>query len=134
MDTGMTMIAGVRPLLMAVAVLVSACAPSPAVAQLPKPNAPLQVATGEQLTISLDANPTTGFEWRLATPLNEKVVALVGHAYQPPDNSRIGAGGTDVWTFKAVGSGSTTIILEYRRPWEKDTPATERKTYPIVVR
>ena len=130
----MTTMVAVQPLLAAVAVLVSVCSSSRAPAQLPKPNAPFQIASGEQLTISLDANPTTGFEWQLAAPLDEKVVALVKHAYQPPDNSTIGAGGTDVWTFKAVGPGSTTITLDYRRPWEKDTPAAERKTYPVVVR
>ena len=113
---------------------VSACRHIPATAELPKPNAPLQIVTGEQLTIALDANPTTGFAWQLATPLDQTVVTLVNHAYQPPDDSKIGAGGTDVWTFKAIGPGSTIITLEYRRPWEKDSPAAERKTYRVVVR
>ncbi len=119
---------------MAMLILGAACSTQPTAAQLPKLNAPLQVAQGEQLTISLDANPSTGFAWQLATPLDEKVVTLVSHANQPPDNSSIGASGTDVWTFKAVGPGSTAITLEYRRPWEKDVPAAERKTYSLLVR
>ena len=123
-----------RPLGLLAVVVVAACsAPSPTV-QLPRVNGPLQVVKGEQLTISLEANPTTGFAWELAAPLDTKVVALVSHDYQRSDAARVGAGGTDVWVFKAIGAGSTTIALEYRRPWEKDSPPADRKTYPIVVR
>lgn len=121
-----------RPLWWSLVLLVTACHSS-AVVRMPHPGGPLEVAKGEQLTITLDANPTTGFEWQLATPLNEKVVTQVGHEYQRSDTAAVGAGGSDVWTFKAVGTGSTTIVLEYRRPWEKDMPDVERKTFSVVV-
>jgi inhibitor of cysteine peptidase len=116
------------------ALLMTSCVHQPPAAHIPEPNGALEVAKGHQLTITLDANPTTGFEWQLAAPLEEKVIALVGDRHQQPDTSRVGAGGTDVWTFKAVGTGSTTIVLEYRRPWEKGQLPAERKTFPVVVR
>jgi inhibitor of cysteine peptidase len=124
-------------MLLPMALLATACAQQPApppAAHLPKLNGPLEVAKGDPLTITLDANPTTGFQWQLAQPLDEKVLKLVTHAFQRPATSGVGAGGTDVWTFKAIGAGSTAIVLEYRRPWEKDVPAAERKTFPVVVR
>jgi inhibitor of cysteine peptidase len=123
-----------RPLLPLLAIVVAACAHQPPAVQMPGPNRALEVAQGEQLTITLDANPTTGFQWQLAAPLDEKVITLVGNEHQRAGTAGIGAGGTDVWTFKAVGTGSATIVLEYRRPWEKDVPAAERKRFAVVVR
>ena len=120
------------PLLLAL--LLTACAPQPPAVHLPELDGTLELAKGQPLTIRLDANPTTGFQWQLAASLDEKVIALVGDDYQRTDTSRVGAGGTDVWTFKAVGTGRTTIVLEYRRPWEKDVPPAERKTFPVIVR
>lgn len=129
----MNIVQRARPLWCSLLLVASACH-HVTMAQLPHPNGPLEVASGEQLTITLDANPTTGFQWQLAAPLDEKVLTLVGTAYQRADPARIGTGGTDVWTFKAVGKGNAAIVLEYRRPWEKDMPAAERKTYSVVVR
>lgn len=134
MDAATTMLEGARPLLLLTILIATACAQPPPTVHLPHPNEPLEVGKGEQLSFTLDANPTTGFTWQLAAPLDETVIALVSHDYQPPDTSRVGAGGTDVWTFKAVGTGRTTITLEYRRPWEKDVPPADRKTYSVVVR
>jgi inhibitor of cysteine peptidase len=120
--------------LLLLAVLAIACGRQIQMTHIPKPNGPLEIVKDEQLTVALDANPTTGFQWQLAAPLDERVIKVVKHEYQGPDTSRMGAGGTDVWTFKAVGAGNTTIVLEYRRPWEKDVPAADRKTFPVLVR
>lgn len=129
-----TMVDGTRPWWLTLALLATACSQQPPTTRLPSLNGPLVVAKGAPLTIALDANPTTGFQWQLAAPLDEQVITLVGHTSERPDTTRMGAGRTDVWTFKAVGPGSSTIVLEYRRPWEKDVPAAERKTFPVVVR
>ena len=123
----------VRLVLLLLALVAGACH-HPPVARIPSPNGPLEIGKGEPLTITLDANPTTGFEWQLAAPLDDKVMKLIGHTFRPTDSAREGAGGTDVWTFKAIGTGSTTIMLEYRRPWEKDVPPAAHKTFPVVVR
>jgi inhibitor of cysteine peptidase len=45
-----------------------------------------------------------------------------------------GAGGTELWTFKAVGAGKTTIALNYARPWEKDIPPAKSETFTVDVR
>jgi len=123
----------VQLVLLLLALAAGACH-HPPVARIPSPNGPLEIGKGEPLTITLDTNPTTGFEWQLASPLDDKVMKLIGHDFRHADTARLGAGGTDVWTFKAIGAGSTTITLEYRRPWEKDVPPAARKTFPVVVR
>src|SRR5450830_992518 len=44
----------------------------------------------------------------------------------------VGGGGTDTFTFKAVGKGTTTISLAYARPWESVPPAQTR-TITVTV-
>ena len=39
----------------------------------------------------------------------------------PPDMS--GVGGTEIFRFRAIGAGTTTIRLEYVRSWEPDDSA-----------
>lgn len=88
----------------------------------PKP-AQIVAAPGEQFTLRLDANRSTGFAWELAKPLDTAVVTLVGTEYEEATSGGVGAPGVEVWTFAAVASGWTTIHLAYRRPWEEMAPA-----------
>lgn len=79
--------------------------------------APIRVKPGEEFAIVLQSNPTTGFTWRLATPVDENVVHLVGSRYQadPSSAGLVGSGGKEYWTFSAAKAGSTVIKLEYAR-------------------
>jgi len=86
---------------------------------------PAQIVTapGEQFTLRLDANHSTGFAWELAKPLDGAVVTLVGTEYEEATTGGVGAPGVEVWTFAAVASGWATINLAYRRAWEEMAPA-----------
>jgi len=42
-----------------------------------------------------------------------------------------GSGGTDIWIFKSLKEGSTTLRFEYSRSWEKDE--VETKEFVITV-
>ena len=93
----------------------------------------MNARAGENFTISLESNPTTGYSWQLAKPLDEKIVQLVGSEYVPSKTDLVGAGGEEKWTFLAVKKGSTRVALEYVRSWEEDDPAVEEKTFLIRV-
>jgi predicted secreted protein len=49
-------------------------------------------------------------------------------------SGRVGAGGKEVWTFKAAGEGSPTIHFKYVRPWEKDVPPADKKDFVIMIK
>lgn len=98
-----------------------------------QPNA-LRARAGEQFTLTLESTPTTGYSWQLAEPLNERIVQLVGSDYTPARTDRVGAGGAETWTFLAVNKGSAKIALKYARPWEKDKPPVEEKSFLVKVR
>jgi inhibitor of cysteine peptidase len=100
----------------------------------PGQDEPLVVAVGREFTITLESNPSTGYQWQLAKPLDGEIVKRVGSEYQAPETKLLGAPGKEVWTFKGVGPGSTAIELNYLRPWEKNMPPVASRTFRVVVR
>lgn len=94
-----------------------------------------RIAVGEDFRITLGSNPSTGYHWELADPLNESIVQLVGTEYRAPENqSLVGAPGEELWTFRAVGQGRTMIRMKYVRPWEKGAAPAKTAVYAIEVR
>ena len=91
------------------------------------------VMPGEEFTVCQDSNPSTGYQWQLVEPGNEAVVKVVNKEFVSPAKRLPGSGGKDVWTFKAVGRGTTRIVLRYVRPWEKGTPPAKEVTYTVEV-
>lgn len=97
------------------------------------PTRPVAVNAGQTFTLRLRSNPTTGYIWELADPLKEGVLSLIGRKYQADKTDRVGASGTEIWTFKAGGTGEARINLQYVRPWEKDTPPVQTTQFRINV-
>ena len=93
---------------------------------------PIQVKAGQNFTIRMESNPTTGYGWQLSKALDNKII-LVTNAYIPPDSKLCGAGGHEVWTFKAISEGQVDISMIYVRPWEKDQPA-RTNVYTVIVK
>lgn len=93
----------------------------------------LQAAVGDEIVITLEANPTTGYSWQLAPGLDPSVVAFGSESYQQQsaEPAMVGVGGTDTWTFDAVGEGTTTIPLAYVR--SGDPVAAESFTVTVTV-
>ncbi len=86
------------------------------------PAVPIEVEKGEEFAIVLESNPTTGYQWKLAEPIDEEVLILIKTEYEEPDEELLGAPGEEKWTFKAENLGDTEITLAYVRPWEEEAP------------
>ena len=80
----------------------------------------VQVNPGDSVTVTLCSNPTTGFQWSESAQISDQtVLEQVDHKFIPPEAKNIeGAAGKEVWTFKALKEGASTISMEYSRPWE----------------
>ena len=81
----------------------------------------VEVAVGGSFTVALCSNPSTGFEWGLAQISDQTVLQQTDHQLvmpgpEPPPSP--GTPGKEIWTFKAVKKDSSTISIEYSRPWE----------------
>ncbi len=95
----------------------------------------LEVKKGEEFTISLDSNPSTGYSWHMTNPPSKYLIEFVGSEHKPPKKGLIGASGVEEWKFKALNkTGNTFIEMKYYRPWKKDVPAAETKTYKVYVK
>ena len=97
------------------------------------PGEPIKVKVGQRFTIRMESNPTTGYGWQLSKALDEKVVQFVTNAYISPDSKLCGAGGHEVWTFKAVGEEQVDISMKYVRPWEKNQPV-RTNVFTVIVK
>jgi inhibitor of cysteine peptidase len=97
------------------------------------PNKPIEITVGQQFKVVLDSNPTTGYQWQLAESLNESIVLLVGTDYQATSTNRVGAGGRQIFTFKAAGPGKTSIRVAYQRSWEKGVAPVKTATFSVTV-
>ncbi len=71
------------------------------------------VSQGENFTIRLQANPSTGYDWQPS--YDNSSITLVNRAFAsgPSTSSAtvVGVGGTDLFTFQAVTVGTTVIIF-----------------------
>jgi predicted secreted protein len=89
---------------------------------------------GKEFTVRLNSNRSTGYQWRPAAPLDERIVKPVRSEYMPFEGATPGGGGEEAWTFLAVGRGSTEITMEYVRPWEKTHSPVKTATITVSVR
>jgi len=82
----------------------------------------VQVAVGDSFTVTLCSNPSTGFLWSESAQISDQTVLqqtdhkLVTPESEPPPPP--GTPGQEVWTFKALKKGTSTISMEYSQPWE----------------
>ncbi len=106
--------------LAALVLTVSGCELDGEVKEYSDPATLIEVEKGEEFAIVLESNPTTGYQWQLAEPLEEEIVVLVKTEFMEPDTELMGAPGEEKWTFKAQGLGNTSITLSYVRPWEEE--------------
>lgn len=94
----------------------------------------MQLKKGQTLVVTLEGNPTTGYSWEAAEPLDEQVLRQAGEPEFKAESDLVGAGGVQILRFEAVNAGQTTLKLVYHRPWEKDVEPLETYSLQVVVR
>ncbi len=93
----------------------------------------IDALVGQEFKIVMQANPTTGYQWQIAQPLDDTRVKLLGSAYRYDEPTLAGSGGAEVWTFRGVGEGRTSISFKYVRPWETNAAPARSETYSVNV-
>jgi inhibitor of cysteine peptidase len=85
----------------------------------------IEPAVGQSFTVTLCSNPSTGYSWSDDVEFDASVVELTGRTYMSPAEASppvVGQAGSEVFTFRAVGAGTTTIQMTYERPFEPEQP------------
>jgi inhibitor of cysteine peptidase len=94
----------------------------------------LSVKVGQEISISLEGNLTTGYSW-IRKDSRSDVVQVVGEVKYEPDAhapGMTGAGGLFTAKYRAVKVGQATVELEYRRPWEKAEKRTNDGMFRVT--
>ena len=99
----------------------------------------IEVPVGGSLTVILCSNPTTGFQWESARISDQTVLQQVDHEFEAPEytgnrSPPPGTPGKEVWTFKALKEGKSTISMEYSQPWGGGTKAAWKFVLTVVVK
>lgn len=94
---------------------------------------PIVVGVGNQFTISLPSNRTTGYQWQLGRPFDNRVLQLIGTFYSAPETGVVGQGGTETWVFTPTRQGQTTVVLNYVRPWETGIAPARTQSFLVTV-
>ncbi len=93
------------------------------------PDEVIEVRPNEEFSISLDSNPTTGYVWE--AEIDSQSLQFSGKEFELT-SERIGAGGTEKFTFVGLKRGESRIVMIYRRPWEPQP--VERRSFLVAVR
>ena len=83
---------------------------------------PIQCKVGEDFTISLEGNPSTGYNWDFQAGFDTTMVKFIKSETKSTsqDENIVGDPSVFSWTFTALKEGSTEATLFYKRQWESD--------------
>lgn len=94
-------------------------------------NKSVEMKLNEILTVTLESNITTGYDWSIGKETDLNILAVASDQYKPSGENLAGAGGIHIFKFKAISSGKTQLVLNYVRPWE--TGVAPESVYIINV-
>jgi inhibitor of cysteine peptidase len=115
--------------------LLAACGSAASELQVTDPQQPIEVGAGEEFTIVLEANPTTGYQWKIVDEVDGAVVEFVRSEYKSTSDPKlVGGGGLDLWTFKAVNAGEAEVTLGYYPPSNDPTDPQQTLTFTVIVK
>lgn len=96
------------------------------------PGVPIKVQSGQEFSISLTSNPSTGYLWKMTLPEDQRTLSFLGSEHTVSQTGMVGAPGQEIFKFKARSAGEIKADFVYRRPWETVT-APPRKIFTILV-
>ena len=99
-----------------------------------------EVTVAESFTVTLCSNPTTGFQWSESANIsNQTVLEQTDHEFMPPETEGDkppppGTPSNEIWTFRTLKKGTSTIYLEYSRLWGSGEKGAWTFTLTITVK
>lgn len=92
------------------------------------------VNSGSSFELRLPSQIGTGYRWQLLDSLDERHVSLISQGYERGTADLDGGEEEEVWVFKALQQGKTTITLFYQAAWQKEVdPMAKQKRVSVIV-
>jgi predicted secreted protein len=92
----------------------------------------INASLGKEFAISLESNPSTGFEWWIKYDPNYLDLMNSTFVNGNGKSGFLGVQGTQMFTFNAKSAGNTEVIMLLLKPW-KNGSIEERKIFPINI-
>lgn len=92
-----------------------------------------EVSPGDLVSIRLEENPTTGYQWEV-DEFDEQVIVVEHSDFSMAPGTGIGGGGIRTLAFRARSRGTVVLQMKLRREWEPEETAIDRFEVTIRVR
>jgi len=104
--------------------------------ELPQSGGRFVLFQGEEVRVRLPANRSTGYRWSMIarTPGQGDALHLMEEPAYEAGGAMPGRGGSEVWHFRADGTGPAILYFTYRRPADKDSPPAREAIYTFEIR
>ena len=86
---------------------------------------------GVLFEVRLESNSSTGYSWEISAASGPYAFELRTRFYEEPDTDLVGAPGTDIFTFEAIGDAEI-LRLEYARSFED--PVIPERVVEFIIR
>ncbi|MBA1203414.1 protease inhibitor I42 family protein [Pseudomonas capeferrum] len=96
---------------------------------------PIDLVSGQILTLRLPSNPTTGYRWLVQHPAANILRSLGPEVYTDPEEAGlVGSAGRSLWRFQAKAPGESHLILVYQQPWAPEVKPVKTFDCAVTVR
>lgn len=92
----------------------------------------VETEVGEDFSVSLEGNPSTGYIWSLSEEPDTGLISLASKDIFDSGDMP-GAPAMQVFNFDALAEGSTELKFEYSRPWETDVEPERTCTVSVMI-
>ena len=88
---------------------------------------PILAAVGDEISIGLNGNATTGYKWQFSC-IPSSAYKILEETYEENTHPRgmVGVGGRTFYKIKLLQPGDLVIEARYFRPWEEFNPKTDK--------
>ena len=99
----------------------------------------IELKRGQQLSIRLPENPTTGYRWEIDSTTvglkeaTQEIITFESSTFAPASSSGIGEGGERTFLFKVANVGKTQLQLKNWQPWEGEYSIIDRYNLTLQV-
>ncbi len=93
----------------------------------------ISIGVKQEFILALGSIPTTGYGWQ--ERYDETIIELVEKTYQPGEEAKkgvVGAGGVELFRFKALKRGETRITMTYKRTGEEEI--VDQKVFTVNIK
>jgi len=92
----------------------------------------IETGIGQEFQIVLEADHTTPYRWAISGALSN--VELVSNQYRPRLTRRAPRPGVEIWTFRALSSGETTITFHLESQDSANPAPAQSVSFTVSVK